>query len=234
MKPIDVVILSGGLGTRFRPVISDTQKTMARVKDKPFLEHLIAHYKNAGLNRFIICAGYKHKDIRNYFEAGSQWNITITYSIESKKRGTAGAIKQAEKMITSEDFFVLNGDTFLAIDPLDVINFHQKEQVDGTICLREFKDIREKGEVIVDNKNRIVGFLEKQPEHRPGLINGGVYILKKEVLRSIPKDGEVSLEKDIFPAAIKKHKFIGYKTSAFFIDIGSPEEYLRSQQVLPI
>ncbi|PJE58373.1 MAG: hypothetical protein COU81_01105, partial [Candidatus Portnoybacteria bacterium CG10_big_fil_rev_8_21_14_0_10_36_7] len=105
---------------------------------------------------------------------------------------------------------------------------------DGTICLRKFNDISEKGEVVVDQKNKIVGFLEKQPVHREGLINAGVYIFSKNILSFIPKNKEISIEQDIFPKAIKDFKFVGYQTNTFFIDIGTSEEYFRSQKDLPI
>ena len=73
----DVVILSGGLGTRFSSVVPNTQKTMATVKGKPFLEHIIKHYINSGFSRFIICTGHRHEDIENYFGDGAKWGITI-------------------------------------------------------------------------------------------------------------------------------------------------------------
>src|SRR3990172_4779576 len=233
-KKSDVVILSGGLGTRLRSVVSDAQKTMVLVKGKPFLEHLMAHYRNSGLTRFIICTGYRHEDIQSYFGDGSRWGITIVYSFESERRGTAGAVKLTEKMISSEDFFVLNGDTFLAVDPIEVLKFHQQKEADGTICLRKFGDISEKGEVVLGDDYVLAAFLEKQSNHRSGLINAGVYILNKKILSLISRNREVSIEHDIFPEAIKRFRFVGYKTSAFFIDIGSPSEYYRSQKGLPI
>ena len=229
----DVVILSGGLGTRLSSVVQDTQKTMATVKGKPFLEHLIDHYVNFGFSRFIICSGYRHGDIEKYFGDGTRWGVAIKYSFEPERSGTAGAIKLAEKLINSDDYFVLNGDTYLGIDPIKVLDFHKRNNADGTICLRKFEDISEKGEVIIDNKNKIIRFLEKQPVHRTGLINAGVYIFNKKILSLIPQNKEVSIEQDVFPKAIRDFNFVGYKTSAFFIDIGTSEEYFRSQKELP-
>src|SRR5262249_9138956 len=78
-----------------------------------------------------------------------------------------------------------------------------------------------------NEQNRVVRFSEKMGIPEPGLINGGVYVFKNEVLRLIP-DGPASLEKDVLPGLVECRAF-AFEQNGLFIDIGTPEDYARAQ-----
>ena len=113
---MQAIILAGGLGTRLRSVVSDRPKPMALVEGKPFLEYVLQGLKKSGIDDIIFAVGYKGGMVEEYFGDGSRFGIRARYAYEEELLGTAGAIKNAGKYVTDEQFFVLNGDTFYQMD----------------------------------------------------------------------------------------------------------------------
>ena len=85
------------------------------------------------------------------------------------------------------------------------------------------------GTVQVDGNQKVIGFVEKAGSSGPGLVNAGVYVFSPEVLDYIPQ-GRSSLEKDVFPRLLGKGVY-ALEHSGMFIDIGTPEDYARAQQL---
>jgi len=112
---MQVVILAGGLGVRLRPITTKIPKPMADVKGKPFLHYLLEYIKSFGYKKFLILAGYLGEIIEDYFGTGHTRGININYSYDKELLGTGGALKNAENRLDN-DFFLVNGDTFLKID----------------------------------------------------------------------------------------------------------------------
>ena len=105
---MQAIILAGGLGTRLRSVVSDRPKPMALVEGKPFLEYVLQGLKKSGIDDIIFAVGYKGGMVEEYFGDGSRFGIRARYAYEEELLGTAGAIKNAGKYVTDEQFFVLN------------------------------------------------------------------------------------------------------------------------------
>ena len=221
-----VLILVGGLGTRLRSEVSDVPKPMAPILNKPFLEYKLSQLKAVGAKNIIFCAGYLHEIISDYFGDGSNWDLNIEYSIEHERLGTAGAIKNAENLI-QDDFFAMNGDTYLKLDLAEMKRFHYDNNADFTMAVTDPRLEGQEGLVEITEEGIITGFKEKAaPTKENPVINGGVYFFKKPLLKEIPPGEKVSLEYDIFPKIIENHwKIVGFPYHGYFVDIGVPENY---------
>jgi len=181
-----------------------------------------------GLHRLVMCTGFQAGQVQREFGDGRKWNVTIDYSEESRPLGTAGAIKLAERFVSRTPYFVvMNGDSFLELDLRRLIQFHREHGGSASIAVRRVPDAGRYGTVHVDEQNRVVCFSEKMEIPKSGVINGGVYVFNRDILRSIP-DGPSSLEKDVFPAFLKRGVF-ALEQDGIFIDIGTPEDYARAQ-----
>jgi mannose-1-phosphate guanylyltransferase len=231
---LKVLILAGGLGTRLRAVISDRPKPMAEAGDRPFLEHLIEQLRAQGFGQFVLCAGYRADQIRDYFEDGSRWKVSIEHSVETECLGTAGAIKHAQPLIDGP-FIVMNGDSFIDADFQGLLAAHQARQIAdphtiGTILSTFIEDAAAYGTLALDDTGRILRFREKASS-ASGWINGGVYVLETDILELIPAQKKVSVERETFPAALAEgwHLY-NHPTEGFFVDIGTPAGYRRFQQ----
>lgn len=213
------IILAGGLGTRLRSVLRDRPKPMAIVAEHPFLEFLILQLRSAGIKDIILSIGYKVDCIRGYFKRGERWNIRICYSVEDEPLGTAGAIKRALSAIQDETVVAMNGDSFFAVDFKKMIGVHKKKKAKMTIAVRRCKDSHRYGSVVFDPSGVVLSFNEKNKK-LTGTINAGIYCIDREILHMIP-DGNVSLEKEIFPKLINNGLNV-FENDGFFVDIGTP------------
>lgn len=226
VNQLDVVILCGGLGTRLREVVSDRPKPMAPIADRPFLEILITQFSRAGFRRFILCTGHLSESVRSHF-ADRRLGLDLTISEETVPLGTAGAIKNAERLISSSPFLVANGDSYCDVDLDAFCRFHRLHRALLSMVLARSKNTRDYGRIEVDRTNRIITFSEKSPGQRPGLVNAGIYLFEKSILQQIPADRKTSLEHEIFPELVSERCF-GYVGLSPVLDIGTPERYRRA------
>jgi D-glycero-alpha-D-manno-heptose 1-phosphate guanylyltransferase len=224
---MNALILAGGLGTRMRAVLHDYPKCMASVAEKPFLDYLLLQLKKHRVTDVILCLGYRGKFIQEYYRRRELPGLRLRYSHESEPLGTGGALKRAESLIQTSEFLALNGDSFFDIDVQALMRAHQSRKARATIALAEVEDRQRYGAVEIDAQGQIVGFLEKARSAR-GLINGGIYVLRSEILAFIPPGCAVSLEHEIFPQIIGRG-FYGTPFQSYFADIGVPEAYLKLQ-----
>jgi len=229
-ETIPVLLLVGGMGTRLRPVLASKPKPLAAIGGRPFLELLVLQLRVQGIQRLVMCSGFQADQIEEEFGDGSRWNVTIKHSKETQPLGTAGAIKCAARFLSdASDFLVLNGDSFLEMDFRELICFHRQQGGWASIAVRRVADAARYGTVRVDGQSRVVRFSEKMGIPEPGLINGGIYAFKKELLEII-HGGPVSLEKEVLPRLLERGVF-AREQNGLFIDIGTPEDYARAQNL---
>jgi NDP-sugar pyrophosphorylase family protein len=226
------LILAGGLGTRLRPLVAGRPKSMAQIHGQPFLAYQLALLRRQGFTEIILCTGYMSQAIEEYFGDGEDLGVHITYSIEEKPLGTAGAIKNAAPLVDST-FLVLNGDTYIQADLQDLAHFHRDRGALATIGLSQVGDPCRSGLVEVDPAGRVVRFVEKGvAQGHCNTVSAGVYIFEPETLDFIPPDRRVSLELEVFPHLIEVEALLyAYRLSGSFIDIGTPEGYRRMQEL---
>jgi len=227
---VPAVLLVGGLGTRLQSVLPSTPKPLARVGDTPFLELLVLQLRSQGIRRLVMCTGHLADQIEGEFGNGHKWDVGIAYSRETRPLGTAGAIKMAERHFRQDsDFLVMNGDSFLEMNLRRFVDFHREQDGLVSMAVRRVQDAARYGTVEVNSQNRIVGFREKSGANVPGTINAGVYAFKRAVMGHIP-NGQVSLEKDVFPRLLDQGMY-ALEQHGMFIDIGTPEDYARAQEL---
>jgi NDP-sugar pyrophosphorylase family protein len=222
-------ILAGGLGTRLRPLVSDRPKPMALVNGKPFLEYLLYFLKKQNVTNILFCLHYMKDHFIKHFGNGTKFGMSINYSIEPKPLGTAGALKHAEKSL-EDRFYVFNGDTLLEVNLAKLLDYQLKRNALATIALTQVSNPNRYGLVNTTENGRICSFLEKKCASK-AFVNAGVYVFEKSILSYIPKELKVSLEREIFPTLLKAGEpLYGYPTSGFFIDIGTPRDYIGFQK----
>lgn len=233
MKKLDAIILAGGKGTRLRSVVSDIPKPLAPINGKPFLDILLSQLEGSGcINKVVLAVGYKSEIVIDRYKGCKDYKFETLFSLERELLGTGGAIKKAIHLTESEDILVLNGDSYAEVDIRDVIKEHRDRNASMTIVLKEVDNVSRFGSVKIDSKNRITAFEEKKDDIvRPGLINAGIYLIKRKLFDNVQEDKVISLEKEILPELIHKEIY-GYIAGGKFIDIGIPETYMSSGEYL--
>lgn len=222
----ECIILAGGFGTRLQSVVQDVPKCMAEVAGKPFLSYLLKYLSSQNFDHIILALGYKSEVVIEWIK-GQMFQFKISYVIEPEPLGTGGAIKFAFEKVISNKAFVINGDTFFDINSNQLYDFQNKNNSDITIALKPMIEFDRYGSVQVDKQNRIIKFNEKRFCEN-GLINGGIYLIKKELFCRFDLPSKFSFEKDILENKIDDIAIYGDIQDSYFIDIGIPSDYAKA------
>lgn len=223
---MECVILAGGMGTRLRSVVEELPKCMAPVAGRPFLHYIVESLEVAGFDHIIFSLGYRHEAVEQWL-AERSGKARISTVVESEPLGTGGGVRFALSRAAEEDVFVLNGDTWFDVGFRTMLTRHRDSGAVATLALKPMEYFDRYGEVALDAAGRIVAFREKRPCEE-GLINGGVYIIKRNALESLPE--RFSIEKDFFEKEVSRGVLSGFVSDGYFIDIGIPEDYARAQE----
>lgn len=230
------IILAGGLGTRLRSLVSDQPKPMANINNKPFLYYQMRYWAGQGVSKFILSVGYKSEIIIENI-GNSFLGIPVEYSIENSPLGTGGGLLLAAMMLnTREPFLLLNGDTYFDMRLHELKNKFETTSADIVCSLFESEctDRYLGFEVATD---KIINInIKSEMSSSTILFNGGVYLVGSktiDVLRKHHQENEnFSLESIGFTELLaSKLKMVYLKGSKNFIDIGMPEDYIKSQSL---
>lgn len=230
LAEMTAVVLAGGQGTRLRQMLADRPKVLAEVNGRPFLSFLLDQLTATGITNVTLCTGYLGEQIEAAY--GSHYeNMALTYSRESSPLDTAGAIRQALPLLGVGPVLVMNGDSFCDADFHAYWAAYCSKGVEGMLLLTEVPDTTRFGQVKTDASDRILLFSEKGSAPGAGWINAGIYLLSHALLRLIPGDRRVSLEREMFPAWVENGLY-ACCVHAPFIDIGTPDAYLNAERFM--
>jgi NDP-sugar pyrophosphorylase family protein len=228
----DAIILAGGLGTRLRSVVPDTQKVLAPVQGTPCIIRHFETLLELGIKRVILCTGYKADQVQETL--GTHYKgLEIVYSVEKEPLGTGGALGLASSKVRSDTALVLNGDSLAELSYGDFWQFHARDERSASLALFSVEDTSRYGEVTLRGET-ITHFKEKAGSTGRGLVNGGVYLIARELLEGIAATTSLSLEREVFPFWGELSALRGWQSAeGGFIDIGTPESYQEAQRTIP-
>jgi mannose-1-phosphate guanylyltransferase len=228
------VILVGGEGTRLHPLTRNTPKAIMPILNRPLLEHLLGYLKEHGVTDAILAMGYLPDPIQSCLGDGTQLGVRLTYLVEESPLGTAGAVKNAESYLDGP-FFVFNGDIITEIDLTAMMKRHKEVKPKVSIALTPVDNPTIYGVVETDARGIVQRFVEKPTWDKvtTNMINAGIYILEPEVLAHIPASTPSMFENYLFPRLLEiGETILGYPSDAYWIDIGTPEKYLKANHDL--
>lgn len=203
---------------------------MAPVAGRPFLQFLLTRLRAQGVAEVTLGTGYLAEQIEQHFGDGAAFGLTIRYSCETSPLGTGGAVKLAEPLLT-DPALILNGDSYVEWNLVPMLALAAERDADLVMALQAVPDVSRYGNVLMADDHRITQFIEKGAATGKGLINAGVYLMRKEIIRRLPQGEPVSLEKDIFPGLLEGRVY-GVICDGPFIDIGIPADLERAQTLL--
>lgn len=222
-----VFIMAGGFGTRLRPLTDHCPKPMLRVGDKPMLEHLINQFISLGFHDFYISTHYMPEQISSHFGDGSEWDITITYVHEDSPLGTGGALGLLPKSLPKLPLIMMNGDVLTKVDFKRLLDHHEKNDFDATMCVREVEHQISFG--VVESKDNLITAMVEKPTYRYR-INTGIYVLSTECVASVKPNTKIDLPTLLAQRMEKEEKVGIYTSYDYWLDIGQMADYQKAQQ----
>lgn len=232
MITIKGVIMSGGIGTRLRPLTCDLPKPMVPIFNKPVMEYGIELLKKHGIKDIAVTLHYLPNMIMDYFGSGSKFDVNIKYYIEEKPLGTGGSVKNADDFLDAT-IVVISGDAFTDIDLKKAYDFHVEKGSKATLVLKKEPIPLEYGLVVTNEDGKIIRFLEKPSwgEVFSDTINTGIYILEPEVFQYYKKGENFDFSKDLFPKLLEDGVPIyGYITEEYWCDVGDLSTYINTHK----
>ncbi|WP_293817574.1 NDP-sugar synthase [uncultured Corynebacterium sp.] len=229
----DAVILVGGKGTRLRPLTNSIPKPMLPVAGAPFLEHLLARIKAAGMTHVVLGTSFKAEVFEEHFGDGSHLGLEIEYVVEDEPLGTGGGIRNVLDHLRYDRAMVFNGDVLGGTDLNAVLETHVEQEADVTLHLLRVSDPRAFGCVPTDADGRVSAFLEKTEDPPTDQINAGSYVFNRSVIEKIPAGRPVSVEREIFPGLLESGaRVFGHVDQSYWRDMGTPADFVRGSSDL--
>ena len=190
-------MLSGGAGTRLRPITHTSAKQLVPVANKPVLFYGIEAIAEAGISEVGIIVGDTAEEIREAVGDGSQFGIKVTYIPQEAPLGLAHAVLIAKDFLADDDFVMYLGDNFIVGGITGLVEEFRTERPDAQILLTRVPNPTSFGVAELDGDGRVVGLEEKPKEPKSDLALVGVYLFTPaihEAVRSIKPSWRGELE----------------------------------------
>ena len=223
------IVLTGGFGTRLRPMTFTRPKPMVPVLGKPNLGYILEELeKTKDIEEILISLHYMKPEIKDYIENEfSDFDKKITYVEDEYPLETGGSVKNAAKQINEKDpFLVVYGDVFTNINYQELIDAHGDR--DLTLAVTKVYDPERYGVVRVED-GKIVDFVEKPESPERNLVSAGIFVMEHSKLDLIEEGEEASMEKEVFP----KIEMDAYRIpqDKYWMDLGTPTDYKAAHKL---
>lgn len=224
-----VFLMAGGFGTRLTPLTHETPKPLLKIGSKPILERIISKFIDAGFHRFYISTHFKAEKIKEHFNDGSDWDVSIKYIDEDKPLGTAGSLGLLPKLEMDLPVIVMNGDLLSDINFHSLLNYHKKKKGIVTMGISKYEFQIPYG-VIIRDEDKFIEIEEKPSENF--FINAGIYVIEPLVIKAL--DGKTYLDMPNLLNKIKKDKgeVNVFPIHEYWLDVGQIKDLKKAKKDL--
>ncbi|MFH1784763.1 MAG: glucose-1-phosphate thymidylyltransferase, partial [bacterium] len=230
------LILSGGTGTRLRPITHTSAKQLVPVANKPILFYGIEAIKAAGINDIGIIVGQTKDEIKAAVGDGSKWNVNITYIEQEAPLGLAHAVKIAEDFIGDDCFVMFLGDNLIKDGITSLVKDFEKNRPNAQILLARVPHPEQFGVAELDD-DKIIRLVEKPKKPKSDLALVGVYMFDKNIftaVNNIKPSGRNELEITDAIQYLIDHDFNVHPhiISGWWKDTGKLEDILEANRII--
>jgi dTDP-glucose pyrophosphorylase len=223
--PIDAVIMAGGRGERLRPLTNLTPKPLLKVGKKAIMEHNLDRLAMFGIDDFWVSLKYLGEQIEQYFGNGKEKNINLEYIWENEPLGTIGSVSQIQNF-KHNYVLVTNSDLLTNIDYEQFFLEFIKQNADLAILTIPYQ-VNIPYAVLETYDGKVRSFKEK-PTYTY-YSNGGIYLMKREILHFIPKNKFYNATDLMEELIHSEHKVISFPFSGYWLDVGKHEDFEKAQ-----
>ena len=232
-----VVLMAGGRGTRISELFPDIPKPLIPIQGVPVLEREIISLRDQGFTDIILTIGYMAEKIKSYFGDGSRLGVNISYFVEDKPLGNAGALFFLD---LKEDFLLLNADAVFDVDFNRMVAYHKQHGGLVTLFTHPNSHPYDSGLIIAGNHGEVEKWLAKEderPEYYKNRVNAGLHVINPKVLdlsgvkkEDIGDGRKVDLDRQILKPLCGTGKMFCYDSPEYVKDMGTPERFHQVEE----
>lgn len=224
--PIDAVLMAGGKGERLRPLTEKTPKPLLKVGDKAIIDYNVERLISYGVKNVNVTINYLGEQLEEHFSEPIQ-GVQVQTVREPKFLGTMGSILFVEQFY-NDTILMMNSDLFTNIDYEDFFLHFKEHDADLSIAAVPYTISVPYGIFELDGRE-VKGVLEKPTYNY--YANAGIYLMKRELLKLIPKDTFFNATDFIDLLMKNNYKTIRFPINGIWIDIGNPQELQKAKDL---
>ena len=230
---IPALVLTAGLATRLRPLSFVRAKAAMPVAGEPLVRRILRQLGRSGVTDAVLNLHHLPHTITDIVGDGSDLAVQVRYSWEVPILGSAGGPRQALPLLDAPTFLIANGDTLSNVDLTALVDSHRRSRALVTLAVVPNREPAKYGGVVMNPDGAVTGFTRRgstAPSHH----FVGVQVADAEAFASVPPRTASESVGKVYPGLISARpgSVRAYVSDAEFLDIGTPDDYLRTSLLL--